>query len=144
TRSIAALQPRDFHDACARGGVIRQLAFAEYDRVRSALTAWVAPAVVPQSSIYARTVGPQNAAVISGEHAGDIGVFGARAGGPATAVAAIGDLLAIARDRAAIVPAPVLATPSVINGLDRGTNIVDLCVRPENHEVSASPIAEAV
>ena len=144
TRSIAALQPGDFQRARRRGGAIRQLAFAEFDRARSVLTAWVAPAVVSQSSIFARTEGPQNAAIISGEHAGDIGVFGAGAGGPATAVAAIGDLLAIARDRAAIVPAPILSTPSVVNGLDRPILVVDLLDGAECQASSASHIAEAV
>ena len=141
TRSIAHLQPADVQQAHRRGGAIRQLAFAEYDRARSALTAWVAPAIVPRSSIFARTCGPQNAAVITGEHAGDIGVFGAGAGGAATAVAAIGDLLTIARDRAAIVPAPLLSAPSIIKGLDRGTHIVDFVGRAEP---SVGLIAEAV
>jgi homoserine dehydrogenase len=141
TRSIAHLQPADLQQVHHRGGAIRQLAFAEYDRARSALTAWVAPAIVPRSSIFARTCGPQNAAVITGEHAGDIGVFGAGAGGAATAVAVIGDLLTIARDRAAIVPAPVLSAPSIIKGLDRGTHIVDFVGRAEP---SVGLIAEAV
>ena len=44
---------------------------------RRALTAWVAPIVVAARSIFARTTGPQNAAVITGAHAGDIGIFGA-------------------------------------------------------------------
>jgi len=141
TRSIAHLQPADVQQVHRRGGAIRQLAFAEYDRTRSALTAWVAPAIVPRASIFARTCGPQNAAVITGEHAGDIGVFGAGAGGAATAVAAIGDLLTIARDRAAIVPAPLLSAPSIIKGLDRGTHIVDFV---ERAEPSVGLIAEAV
>ena len=141
TRSIAQLEPAEFQQVRRRGGTIRQLAFAEYDRVRSALTAWVAPAIVPRSSIFARTSGPQNAALITGEHAGEIGVFGAGAGGAATAVAAIGDLLTIARDRAAIVPAPVLGVASLIKGLDRGTQVVDFMQRSEE---TVGLIAEAV
>jgi len=43
-------------------------------------------------------------------HSGDTGVFGTGAGGDATAVAVISDLAAIARDRSAIVPAPVLTS----------------------------------
>src|SRR5438094_2443728 len=87
TRSIAQINPLDFAQALDRGGTIRQIAFAEYDRARSALTAWVAPAIVPDGSIFARATGPQNAAVLTGEHAGDIGIFGAGAGGAPTAVA---------------------------------------------------------
>ena len=141
TRSIAHLEPAAFQHARRCGATIRQLAFAEYDRVSSTLTAWVAPAIVPLDSIFARTTGPQNAALITGEHAGDIGVFGAGAGGAATAVAAIGDLLTIARDRAAIVPAPILSAPSFIKGLDRATHIVDFMARPQ---AAVGLIAEAV
>ena len=110
----------------------------------------MAPALVPYASIFARTCGPQNAALITGEHAGDIGVFGAGAGGAATAVAAIGDLLTIARDRAAIVRAPVLKEPSLITGVsdardarrvDRGTDVVDLLGRPDG---LVGALAEAV
>ena len=88
---------------------IRQIAYADCDRTASALTAWVAPIEVEQSSIFARTRGPQNAAVITGAHSGDTGIFGAGAGGDATAVAILGDIAAIARDRSAIVPPPTLS-----------------------------------
>jgi homoserine dehydrogenase len=143
TRSIAQLQPSDLDAAHRRGCTIRQLAYAEFDRARELLTAWVAPAFVPRSSIFARTCGAQNAAVITGEHAGDIGVFGAGAGGAATAVAAIGDLLTIARDRAAIVPAPALAAPALIRGLDRAAAIVDL--HPQHlRQGAVGALAEAV
>jgi homoserine dehydrogenase len=126
TRSIAAIGPSDLDQARRRGATIRQLACAEYDAGRSGLTAWVAPAIVECDSIFARIVGPQNAAVMTSAHAGDVGIFGAGAGGEATAVALIADLLAIARDRAAIVPAPTLHIPASVTGLDRGTHIVDL------------------
>ena len=96
---------------------------------------------MPRSSIFARTTGPQNAALVTGEHAGEIGVFGAGAGGAATAVAAIGDLLTIARDRAAIVRAPALSSPALVTGLDRGSRIVDLM---EPREGAACVFAEAV
>jgi hypothetical protein len=46
-----------------------------------------------------------------------LALTGAGAGGDATAVAALGDLIAIARDRAAIVPAPALTEPETILGL---------------------------
>jgi len=117
-RSAAAITPTDFELARRRGGTIRQIAHADYDWERSALTAWVAPIVVPRSSVFARTVGAQNAAIISGAHAGDIAISGAGAGGDATAVAVISDILAIARDRAAVVPAPVLSSPRTIVGLN--------------------------
>ena len=108
-RSSASIGAADFARARRRGATIRQIAYADYDRAAAALTAWVAPVEVDQASIFARTTGPQNAAVITGAHSGDVGIFGAGAGGDATAVAILGDLLAIARDKAAIVPAPALS-----------------------------------
>ena len=117
TRTSARLLPEDFRKAGLRGGTIRQLAHAEYDRDRSTLVAWVAPTFVRGDSLFARATGPENAAVIAGAFAGPITLTGTGAGGDATAVAAIGDLIAIARDRAAIVPAPVVTEPQTITGL---------------------------
>jgi homoserine dehydrogenase len=115
TRSAASITAADFDRVRRRdGGTIRQLAHAEYDYATSVLTSWVAPSCVPRDSVFARTTGAQNAAIITGAHAGDIGIFGAGAGGDATAVAIISDILAIARDRAAIVPAPVLRSDFTI------------------------------
>jgi homoserine dehydrogenase len=116
TSSIADVTAADLAAARRKNGTIRQLASAAFDRTRSALTAWVAPAFVGGTSVFARAVGPQNAAVIYGESAGEITISGAGAGGDATAVAVISDLLAIARDRAAVVPAPELTTPRRILG----------------------------
>jgi len=110
TRTAATVGPADFDRARLSGGTIRQLAHAGFDRAASLLTAWVAPSVVPRGSVFSRTTGPQNAAVISGEFSGDITMTGAGAGGDATAVAILSDVLAIARDRAAIVPAPLLTS----------------------------------
>ena len=115
-RSAASMTQDDFHRARRTGGSVRQIAHAEYDRASGTLTAWVAPAVVADGSIFARTTGPQNAAVITGAYSGDITITGAGAGGDATAVAILSDVVAIARDRAAIVPAPVLSTPRTIVG----------------------------
>jgi homoserine dehydrogenase len=122
TRSAASISQEDFDRARRNGGTVRQLAHAEYDRASATLTAWVAPTVVPHGSIFARTTGPQNAAVITGAYSGDITIAGAGAGGDATAVAILSDLVAIARDRAAIVPAPVLSTPRTIVGLPTTLN----------------------
>ena len=108
TQSSAAVTPAGFAQARRRGATIRQIAHADYDYTTSTLTAWVAPVEVAASSIFARTLGAQNAALITGAHSGETGIFGAGAGGDATAVAVIGDLVAIARDKAAIVPPPRL------------------------------------
>jgi homoserine dehydrogenase len=116
TRSSAHITAQDLARARVDGGTIRQIAHAEYDRATSTLSAWVAPIVVPRGSIFARATGAQNAALITGAHSGETGIFGTGAGGDATAVAIISDLAAIARDRAAIVPAPVLSSPRAILG----------------------------
>jgi homoserine dehydrogenase len=134
TRSSASITPEDFDRVRREGNTIRQLAHAEYDHARAALTAWVAPVAVPRDSIFARTHGAQNAALVTGVHSGEIGIFGAGAGGDATAVAVISDIVAIARDRAAIVPPPVLTLPRVILGLEAETNLLITTVNAEPAE----------
>ena len=109
-RTAGAVSASDFARAGRRGATIRQIAYADYDRAASTLTAWVAPIEVDCASIFARAKGPQNAALITGAHAGEIGMFGAGAGGDATAVAVLSDIAAIARDQAAIVPPPNLTS----------------------------------
>jgi len=117
-RSSASIDAADFAAARRRGATIRQIACAEFDYAARALTAWVGPVDVDAASIFARATGPQNAAVITGAHSGEIGIFGAGAGGDATAVAILGDIAAIARDKAAIVPAPILNSNfTILNSL---------------------------
>jgi homoserine dehydrogenase len=125
TRSSAHLTVADFDSACNRGATIRQLAFASYDRCGGELTVWVAPAHVKRGSFFGRTVLARNAAVITGEFGGTVQIAGAGAGGDATAVAIISDLLAVARDRAAIVPAPSLSVPRAIAGLSNLDQLKD-------------------
>jgi homoserine dehydrogenase len=116
-RSSATITGADFERVRRHGRTIRQLAHADFDRATSILTAWVAPIAVPRDSIFGRATGAQNAALITGVHAGEIGVFGAGAGGDATAVAILSDLAAIANDRAAIVPPPLLSSPRIVKGI---------------------------
>ncbi len=121
TSSTTRISLDDLRVARQRGGTIRQIAHASYDRQRSMLTAWVAPTFVDETSVFARTTGPFNAAVIRCEYGGDITIMGQGAGGDAATVAIVSDLVAIARDRAAIVPAPVLVEPQDIKGLSEPT-----------------------
>lgn len=121
TRTTARVGPDDLRRARQRGCTIRQIAHADFDRARGSVTAWVAPMFVHGSSLFARMEGPQNAAVIACEHAGELTISGQGAGGDALAVAMIGDLRTIARDRAAIVPALVLTDPREIKGLSEQT-----------------------
>src|SRR5262249_231809 len=108
--SAAGVTVADFARARRADRTIRQLVHAEYNCATSTLTAWVAPVAVARDSIFGRTMGAQNAALITGVHAGAIGGFGPGAGGDAAAVAILSDLAAIARDRAAIVPPPRLSS----------------------------------
>ncbi|MFN7913981.1 MAG: homoserine dehydrogenase [Vicinamibacterales bacterium] len=117
TRSTATIGTTEFAKAKLRGGTIRQVAHALFDRERRRLEAWVAPTFVPFGTLFSTIYGPRNAAVISCAYAGDIMLSGQGAGGDASAVAVIADVLAVARDRAAIVPAPVLAPANELQGL---------------------------
>jgi homoserine dehydrogenase len=136
TRSSAEIGARDFARARVAGGTIRQIAHAEYDRRRSALTAWVAPVVVARGSIFATATGPQNAALITGEHSGETGIFGTGAGGDATAVAILSDLAAIGRDRAAVVPAPVLTSDFVLQVSDFQPGTSDFELQTSNFSLA--------
>lgn len=126
TRSTSTVDAAAFAAARLRGGTIRQISHAAFDRERTRLEAWVAPRFVKAGSIFASAVGPVNAATISCLYGGDVTMSGQGAGGDASAVAIIADALAIARDRAAIVPAPVLQPIKDVIG------------------ISDSPFAEAV
>jgi homoserine dehydrogenase len=115
-RSIEGIGTADFEAARRQGATIRQIARAGFDHERRLLEVGVGPELVDRHSTFGRASGPQNAALIAAEHSGEIGICGAGAGGAATAVALLSDLAAIARDRAAVVPAPRLSS--------------DYCVRP--------------
>ena len=121
TRTTRSITAADVRTARQRGGAVRQVAHASYAAERGALTAWVAPVFVPESSVLATLTGALNGAVVSCQHAGEITMTGPGAGGDAVAVAMISDLCAIARDRAAIVPAPVLVEPREIKGFSPQT-----------------------
>ncbi|PYR48322.1 MAG: homoserine dehydrogenase [Acidobacteria bacterium] len=144
TRSSAWLAAADFARARARGGTVRQLAHAEYDRAASVLTAWVAPAFVTCHSFFGKTTGAQNAALITGAHSGETGIFGAGAGGGATAVAVMSDIVAIARDRSAIVPPPVLTSDFRVQIADLSAETSALSVETPELHVETSRLLEAV
>jgi len=117
TRSTASIGATEFAKAKLRGGTIRQVAHAAFNREHGRLVAWVAPVFVKHGTLFSTIYGPSNAAIISCAYAGDIVLSGQGAGGDASAVAIIADVLAIARDRAAIVPAPKLVPARDIQGL---------------------------
>ncbi|HEX4347820.1 MAG TPA: homoserine dehydrogenase [Vicinamibacterales bacterium] len=116
TRTTMHVRPDDFRDARQRGGTVRQIAHAERG-ANGDLTVWVAPRFVPAASLFARTFGPGNAAILTGRYSGETTLTGTGTGADALAVAMLSDLVAIARDRAAIVPAPIVADPAAVRGL---------------------------
>jgi homoserine dehydrogenase len=121
TRTTTGIAIPEFREARMRGATIRQIAHARFDRAADTLTVWVSPQQVPLTSLFGRTTGPGNAAVMTSAMAGEVSLTGVGAGGDAKAVSAVADLVTIARDRAAIVPAPVLAAPAIIKGFSDQT-----------------------
>jgi homoserine dehydrogenase len=102
--SIAGLTADDMARARAAGCAIRQISTAELlEGTRPRVIASVGPALLPNDSPFARCRGPQNVVVVTGEFGGDTVFAGQGAGGDATAVAVVSDLLAVAarRDRTA-------------------------------------------
>jgi homoserine dehydrogenase len=71
---------------------------------------------VPEASLLGQSIGPANVVNVTGRYGGTTQFAGAGAGGLATAVAVVSDLVALTRERAArvprrAIPAAVLAPP---------------------------------
>jgi len=97
-RSISPIDRVDFTYARKLDCTIRQVSWAE--RAPGAdrqLFASVRPALVPMSSPLARAQGSQNLVTVHGEFGGETTYSGFGAGGDATAVAVVSDLMSIAR-----------------------------------------------
>jgi homoserine dehydrogenase len=93
---ITGVTSAELSGAAALGLTVRLLAVAE--RVASGRTAAsVVPTAVPLSSPLGATTGVRNRVEVRAEPVGDVGFDGPGAGGPATASAVLGDLVAIAR-----------------------------------------------
>jgi homoserine dehydrogenase len=94
--SIAEITPVDFDYAARLGCTIRQVAAAER-RGESDIDACVGPALVGFESPLSRVEGAGNMVLVSGAYGGDVTLSGRGAGGDATAVAVVSDLLSLAR-----------------------------------------------
>ena len=112
-RSIRPVSAADFGYARRLGCTIRQIAMVETNG--DGFDAFVGPALVLQGSSFGLNAGANNVVTITGHYGGDNSFSGAGAGGPATAVAVVSDLLSLTqRDRdhgeewtpARIVPPP--------------------------------------
>ncbi|MEO5896947.1 MAG: homoserine dehydrogenase [Vicinamibacterales bacterium] len=95
-RSIAGVGVVDFQYARQLGCTIRQVAWAERAD-GGVLTASVGPSLVPLASALAHAQGSENLVTVLGQSGGETTFGGRGAGGDATAVAVVSDVLAIAR-----------------------------------------------
>jgi homoserine dehydrogenase len=96
-RSISMLEPIDFEYAQLLDCTIRQISRAE--KTRDRLLASVEPTLVDRASPLASVEGPQNLVMSTGKFGGETIFAGHGAGGNATAVAVVSDLISIVRLR---------------------------------------------
>lgn len=92
-RTIRPIAPADFSYARRLGCTIRQIAMVEARG--DGFYAEVGPALVPRGSSFGLNMGANNVVMISGQYGGDNTFSGAGAGGLATAVAVVSDLLSL-------------------------------------------------
>lgn len=109
---IRGVTPEDIEAAREAGGVIKLLGIAE--RVATPqgerVAVQVHPAVLPLEHPLASVRGAFNAVVLEAQAAGRLMFYGAGAGGPETASAVLGDVVAAARHRATGGRAPAEST----------------------------------
>lgn len=92
-RSIRQISAADFRYARRLGCTIRQIAMVE--TAGDEFHAFVGPALVLRGSSFGLNAGANNVVTISGHYGGENSFSGAGAGGPATAVAVVSDLLSL-------------------------------------------------
>ncbi len=92
-RSIRPISAADFRYARGLGCTIRQIAMVEAKG--DGFHAFVGPALVQRGSTFGLNMGANNVVTIAGKYGGQSSFSGAGAGGPATAVAVVSDLLAL-------------------------------------------------
>lgn len=117
-QTISNLTAVDFAYAKELSCTIRQVSRAQVSTrpdagAQSTVRARVGPMLVPQSSPVAWSHGTQNMVVTSGRFGGDVVFSGHGAGGHATAVAVLSDILAVAGSS---YPVQVAATPHRVTG----------------------------
>jgi homoserine dehydrogenase len=98
--SIRSIDAGDIAAAASIERVIRQVVWAERADLESgAMAAGVSAALVRRDSWLGRARGPENVVLVHGERSGTTVFAGQGAGGDATAVAVVSDLLALAERR---------------------------------------------
>src|SRR3954468_275668 len=92
-RSIRSISSADFRYARRLDATIRQI--SQIQSREEGFYAFVGPALVPNQSSFGRNEGANNVVSIYGRYGGESAFSGAGAGGPATALAVVSDLLAL-------------------------------------------------
>lgn len=110
-QTISNVTAIDFTYAKELGATIRQVSRAQLDG--AVVRARVGPMLVPKTSPIAWSHGTQNMIVTSGRFGGDVVFSGHGAGGHATAVAVMSDVLAVAQRSAAV---QLAATQLAVSG----------------------------
>jgi homoserine dehydrogenase len=95
-QSIRPLTGADFTYAARLGCTIRQI--SRVQQTATGFHGFVGPALVPQGSSFGRNEGANNVVTVYGRYGGESSFSGAGAGGPATAVAVVSDLLALTQN----------------------------------------------
>jgi homoserine dehydrogenase len=133
TQTIAEIDAIDFAYAKELGCTIRQVSRAQREGP-GGMYARVAPMLVPLDSPMAWSKGTQNMVVSTGRFGGDVVFSGHGAGGDATAVAVVSDLLAVAQGSRAV-HLPV--TPKTVTGDSVAPNYLRFVVNDKPGIVSA-------
>ena len=118
--SIRGIDAGDIAAAASVGRVIRQVAWAGRpaqgtDRIAAGVTA----ALVARDSWLGRARGPENVVLVHGERSGTTVFAGQGAGGDATAVAVVSDLLALVHQRGVPRPWPLQSAAGVCDDVAR-------------------------
>ena len=96
---IAAVTAADVASARAMGCTVKLLAICDRDPADGSVGARVHPAMIPRTHPLASVGDAFNAVYVEAEAAGQLMFYGRGAGGPPTASAVLGDLVAVARNR---------------------------------------------